>query len=82
MIKLPIQDRRLIGLKVGFIGGLVASAGFGLSFLVEAPGWILMVSGFVIGLLGGLVHVFMVLAQIGDLLKRKNISSDTGKESE
>ena len=71
MIKLPIQERRLIGLKIGFIGLLVGLAGFGLSFLVEPLGWVLMVFGFITALAGGAIHTFMVFAQIGDVVKRK-----------
>jgi hypothetical protein len=37
------SERRLRGLK-SFVGLLVAAAGFGLSFLIEPLGWVLMLS--------------------------------------
>ena len=77
MIKLPIQERRLVGLKIAFIGGLIAIVGFGLSFLIESVGWILMVLGFITALAGGAVHAFMVFAHMGAIIKKSRNQGQT-----
>lgn len=70
MLKLPIKNQRLVGLKIAFFGMLIAFVGFGVSFLVELLGWALIAVGFLIVIVGGVVHAYMVIAQFGDLINR------------
>jgi len=72
MIKLPIEESRLLGLKVSFVGLLIFFLGFALTFLpIDSIGWFLVVVGLLIAAGGGAYHFLMVFAHMGDLVRKR-----------